>query len=66
MNVLQTMEDVVTSVLTFLVIINVAAEVDTLWRKMVRAQVIPESCIHIYSYFIHIESVYELTSCFIL
>ena len=63
MNVLQTMVDVVTSVLTFLVIINVAAKVDTLWRKMIRAQVILESCIYIYSYFIHIESV---ASCFIL
>ena len=46
MNVLQTMEDVVTFVLTFLVIINVAVEVDTLWRKMVHAQVIPEGCIY--------------------
>ena len=47
MNVLQTMVDVVTFVLTSLADISVAVEVDILWKKMAHAPVIPESSTYI-------------------
>jgi len=47
MNVLQTMVDVVTFVLTSLADISVAVEVDILWKKMAHALVILESSTYI-------------------
>jgi len=41
MNVLQAMVDVDTFVLTILVVISVAVEMGTLWRKIAHALVIP-------------------------
>jgi len=57
MNVLQPMVDVITFVLTFLADISVAVEVDTLWKKMAHALVIPESSIKS-SYYMYLVSIY--------